>query len=441
VSVICKTPIASGGDIPLPMLTQLRAHLNDRLFWNTYLLVIMRVFGAGTGLLFWAWVARLMPPAEVGLASGAVSAASLMGGLAQLGLGYGLVRHLPAQDDPSPLINFSLLLSSLVGLALTVIFLGTLPWWTPVLRPLRADLRMILLIVLLVITTALTQLMHWVFMAARRASFSLWKMTIQSIAALALLPIFRPFMPGYVAAIAAYTLSTVIGLIPSFWPFLIQAHPRYHFFSTWRPLNPLSFAGYSLANYTADQLQRAPDTVLPLLILSALGPSAGAYFFVVWTFGRSLPAWAGSLAESMFAEASHAPGMTTLFARRSVLGGLALSGGLALAAIVLGGPVLMLYGSEYLQNGFGLLIAVALATAPTVLLYSYVNIWRVRNQLRAVLMVTAIGVGLGIVFSLLGAHWAGLIGTGLGWLASQLLVALGLMIWLRNYWRPEASEP
>jgi O-antigen/teichoic acid export membrane protein len=293
---------------------------------------------------------------------------------------------------------------------------------------------MILVIVFLVVTTALTQLMHGVFMAARRASFSLWKMTIQSIAALALLPIFYLFMPGYVAAITAYMLSTVIGLIPSFWPFLRQAHPRYHFFSTVRPLDQLSFAGYSLTNYTADQLQRAPDTVLPLLILTVLGPSAGAYFFVVWTFARSLPAWAGSLAESMFAEASHAPGMTTRFARRSVLGGLALSGSLALAAIVLGGPVLMLYGWDYLQNGFGLLITVALATAPTVLLYSYVNIWRVRDQLKAVLMVTAMGVGLGIIFSLLGAYWFGLLGTGLGWLASQLLVALGLMVWLRSGW-------
>src|SRR6185436_17045721 len=295
------------------MLTQIRAHLNDRLFWNTYLLVLMRVFGAGTGLLFWAWVARLMPPAEVGIAAGAVSAASLMGGLAQLGLGYGLVRHLPAQEDPSPLINFSLLLSGLVSLGLTLIFLGTLPWWTPALRPLRADLLMILVITLLVMTTALTQLMHWVFMAARRASFSLWKMTIQSVAALALLPIFHLCLPGYMAAITAYMLSTIIGLIPSFWPFLRQAHPRYHFFSTVHPLDQLSFAGYSLTNYAADQLQRAPDTVLPLLILSVLGPSAGAYFFVVWTFGRSLPGWAGSLADSMFAEASAAPEKTASY--------------------------------------------------------------------------------------------------------------------------------
>jgi len=416
------------------LLTHIRAHLNDRLYWNTYLLVALRVFGAGTGGLFWAWVARSMPPAEVGLASGAVSAATLIGGLAQLGLGYGLVRHLAAQADPSPLINFSLLLSGVVSLGLALIFLGTIPWWTPVLLPLRADPVMILMMVLLVVTTALTQLMHWVFLAARRVSFSLWKMIIQSIAALALLPVFRPLMPGHVATMAAYMLSAVIGLIPSFWPFLTQAHPRYHFVLTLRPHTQVSFAGYSLANYVADQLQRAPDTVLPLLILSALGPSAGAYFFVVWTFGRSLPSWAGSLADSMFAEASQAPGLTALFARRSVLGGLALSGGLALAAIVLGGPVLALYGWTYLQNGFGLLIAVALATAPTVLLYSYVNIWRVRNQLRAVLIVTAMGVGSGIVFSLLGAHWAGLTGAGLGWLASQLLTALGLVVWLRkNY--------
>lgn len=413
------------------MLTRIRAHLSDRLYWNTYLLVGMRVFGAVTGALFWALVARTMPPAEVGIASGAASAANLIGGLAQLGLGYGLVRHLAVQDDPSPLINFSLLLSGLVSLGLTVIFLGTLRWWTPALLPLRTDSVMILIMVLLVVTTALTQLMHWVFMAARRASFSLWKMTIHSIAALVLLPVFRPLMPGYVAAIAAYMLSVVIGLIPSFWPFLTWAYPRYHFALTLRSSMHLSFASYSLANYVADQLLRAPDTILPLLILSALGPSAGAYFFVVWIFGRSLTSWAGSLADSMFAEAAQAPGLTAAFAWRSIWGGLALSGGMAFAALILGGPVLALYGWDYLQNGFGLLIAVALATIPTVLLYSYINIWRVRNELTAVLIVTALGVGSGIVFSLLGAHWAGLLGTGIGWLASQWLAFWGVMVWQR----------
>jgi O-antigen/teichoic acid export membrane protein len=414
------------------MLARLRAHLSDTLFWNTYLLVIMRVFGAGTGGLFWALVARNMPSAEVGIASGAVSAATLMGGLAQLGLGYGLVRYLAAQDDPSPLINFSMLLSGFVSLGLALVFLVTLSWWMPALLPLRADPMLRLIIVLLVVTTALTQIIHWVFLAARRVSFSLWKMMIQSIAALILLPVFLPWLPGYAAAITAYMLSTVIGLVPSFWPFLPQVYPRYRFALTLRPGHQLSFAGYSLMNYVADQLYRAPDTVLPLLILSALGPSAGAYFFVVWIFGRSLTAWAGSLADSMFAEASYAPNLTASLARRSLWGGLALSGGIALAAIVLGGPALALYGWDYLQNGFGLLIAVALATAPTVLIYSYTNIWRVRNKLPAVLIVTALGVGSGIGFSLLGAYWASLMGAGIGWLASQWLALGGVMIWSRR---------
>src|SRR5690242_14193363 len=106
------------------MWLRLRAHLSDSLFWNTYLLIAMRVFGAGTGALFWALVARSMPPAEVGIASGMVSAATLIGGLSQLGLGYGLVKHLASQEDPSSLINFSIIISGLVSLGLTLLFLG-----------------------------------------------------------------------------------------------------------------------------------------------------------------------------------------------------------------------------------------------------------------------------------------------------------------------------
>jgi O-antigen/teichoic acid export membrane protein len=66
-----------------------------------------------------------------------------------------------------------------------------------------------------------------------------------------------------------------------------------------------------------------------------------------------------------------------------------------------------------------------------VLLYNYANIWRVSNQMGVVLMATAIGTGFGIFFSLLGAHWASLVGAGIGWLASQWLAFGGVMIWLR----------
>jgi O-antigen/teichoic acid export membrane protein len=413
------------------VLTRILAHLRDSLFRNTYILVAMRIFGAGTGVLFWMLAARSMPASEVGIASGAVSAATLLAGLAQLGLGYGLVRHFTASQSPSALINFAMLICGLVSLGLALIFLVVIPWWSPNLLPLRADAWMALVTLLLVVTTALSQLIHWVFLAARRLDFSLWKMVIQSIAAIALLLALRPFMSGFGATVIAYMLSTVVGLAPSFWPLLPKAHPAYRFFLTLRPADRTAFAGYSLANYAADQLNRAPDSLLHLLVISVLGPSAGAYFFVVWTFGRSLSAWAGSMAESFFAEASHDPTKTDQHLGRSMRGGLALSAGMMLAAIVLGAPVLALYGWDYVQNGFPLLVAVVLATIPTVLLYIFVNIWRVRNQLNRVLLVTFLSVGSGITFSLIGAHWAGLTGAGIGWAASQWLAWLGVTAWQR----------
>jgi O-antigen/teichoic acid export membrane protein len=284
-------------------------------------------------------------------------------------------------------------------------------------------------VVLLVLTTTQTLLMQWVFLAARRVSFSLWKLSIQSIAAILLLLALRPFMAGYAATISAYMLSTVIGLIPSFWPFLSKAHPGYRFHLTLRLPRHLSFAGYSLANFAADQLNKSPDTLLPLLIIGSLGPGLGAYFFIVWTFGRSLAAWAGSIADSLFAEASHDPAKTDQHLGRSMRGGLALAAGMMLAAIVLGAPVLALYGWDYVENGFPLLVAVVLATIPTVLLYIFVNIWRVRSQLNRVLLVTFINVGAGIMLSLIGAQLAGLKGAGVGWLVSQWLTLLGVLFW------------
>ena len=77
---------------------------------------MMRFLGAGLGFLFWALAARTMTADNVGLASGAVSAAMLLAGLAQLGLGYGLVRHLSHTDNPNGLLNLSIVLSGLTAL-------------------------------------------------------------------------------------------------------------------------------------------------------------------------------------------------------------------------------------------------------------------------------------------------------------------------------------
>jgi O-antigen/teichoic acid export membrane protein len=413
------------------MIAAIRAHVRNTLFLNTYLLIIMRVFGAGTGFLFWALAARTASAEAVGLASGAVSAATLFAGLAQLGLGYGLVRHLGAADDPNGLLNLSIVLSGLAGLGLGLLFLATLPVWSPALLPLRADLLTSLIFVVLALSTTTTQLLHWAFLATRRLSLSLWKMSIQSVLAIVLLLVLRPWMSGYLAIVSAYMLSTVLGLALCFWPFLPIAQPGYRFSLRFKLLPRSSFANYSLVNYAADQFQRAPDTLLPLIVIQQFGADMGAYFFVVWTLGRSIAAWAGSIAESLFAEGAHDPAKVATHMWRSIKLGLLLAGGLTAVTMLFGRLILAVYGQEYIDQGVTLLYFVALSGIPAVLLSIYINFLRIKDRLRAVSVIMAVNVGCGMLLSV-AIMQVSFVGSGLGWLVSQILVLAGAGVWWRR---------
>jgi O-antigen/teichoic acid export membrane protein len=420
------------------MITAIRAHVRHSLFLNTYLLILMRVFGAGTGFLFWALAARTASADAVGLASGAVSAATLFAGLAQLGLGYGLVRHLGASDDPNGLLNLAIVISGLAGLGLALLFLATLHVWSPALLPLRANLLTSLIFVMLALSTATSQLLHWAFLATRRLSFSLWKMSIQSALAIVLLLALRPLMPGYLAIVGAYMLSTALGLALCFWPFLPLARPGYRFSLRFKLWPRSSFASYSLVNYAADQFQRAPDTVLPLIVIQQFGPGAGAYFFVVWTLGRSIAAWAGSIAESLFAEGAHDRAGAAAHTRRSVKLGLLLAGGLTAAAMLSGRLILGVYGQEYIEQGVTLLYFVALSGIPGVLLSIFINFLRINDRLRAVSVIMAVNAGCGMLLGVAMMQF-GFAGLGLGWLIAQTLVLAGAGLWWR--YQSAASLP
>ena len=409
----------------------LRSHLKNSLYQNTYLIISIRIFGMGFGFLFWALVARLASPEDVGIATGTISAVTLLAGLAQLGLGYGLVQYLPSSTNVNKLINASICLSAGVGAVLSLIFLIGVPYWSPALQYLQANLLINMFFILFVISTTLSQLLHYLFLAKQELTYSLIKNAGQAFIAIVLLIMLQPISAGYMSAIGAYMLATISSLgIAQFW-FLPRIQIGYRFSPSinYVPLRP--FVGFSLTNHVTDQLQRLPDTVLPLLVISQLGTNAGAYFFIVWALGRAIAAWSGSVGESLFAEASNNPGEITNNSWKSVYLGLLLAGGMATAISLAGKYILAIYGMSYVENGLPLLYFVAFAAVPGVLLSICINILRVQNQLRAMSIIMLSSSGLGLSLSYLSMQLYGLTGAGIGWLISQLIVLIVTLIWWR----------
>jgi O-antigen/teichoic acid export membrane protein len=99
---------------------------------------------------FGRWLLARCLAEDVGLASGTISVTMLLSGLAQFGLGYGLVRYLSKSEDASGFVNLNLLISGIGGTLLAVIFILSVQVWSPALDILRANALHLALFVILV---------------------------------------------------------------------------------------------------------------------------------------------------------------------------------------------------------------------------------------------------------------------------------------------------
>ena len=66
---------------------------------NSVALILAKVATMGLGFLFWLVAARLFAPADVGLASGVVSAMMLITQLALFGVGSAVISLYPARKE------------------------------------------------------------------------------------------------------------------------------------------------------------------------------------------------------------------------------------------------------------------------------------------------------------------------------------------------------
>jgi O-antigen/teichoic acid export membrane protein len=411
---------------------KIQAHLKEPLYLNSYLLIAMQVLSTGFGFIFWALAARTLPADDVGLASGTISIAMLLSGLSQFGMGYGLVRYLSKSQDASSFVNLNLVVSGIGGLVFAVVFVLTVQVWSPALEILRANWLHTALFIVLIFGWTLSVMLNWVFIATRHVVYSLTRQTSHMIVAVLLLLVLSLFMRNFTAVLLAHASAVVFSVVISL-AALRRAVPEYRLsldlskiftgFTTRR------LTVFSLSNYAGEQVQRGPTAILPLLVINLLGPSQGAYFFVVWTIGMAIPAWISSTSQSLFAEGSNNQEQAAAYAWRSAKLGLLLVSGLALVMILGGRLILSIYGQDYVENGLYLLYAVALAAIPSVMIAIFVGYLRILERVRAVFVIqTAVSV-LGLLFIYLGIRQGGLVGAGIGLLLSETIVLGSSLLW------------
>jgi O-antigen/teichoic acid export membrane protein len=379
---------------------------------------------AGLGFLFWALAARNFVPAQVGLASAAISSALFAAAVSQLGLPVALVRFSPTAGlDRATLTSTVVVVITLAGAIAGGIFIAGMNTWAAPLRELSPGPELAAAIIIIAAATNASTVLVYVAIGARDARPALAGGVTQGAVKSALVLVFAAaFAHLGFALVVAWLLGTVAAVLLQVWALRSLIAPRINL----HLLRLGNFIRYSAGNYIGELAWTAPGLLFPLIVVAVLGAEANAYFYIAWAIAGLLVGIPTAVGSSLLAEGSHAPGETDEHLRRAI--GLTL--GFVTPAIIIfwiGAPIILgVFGATYAAEGVDTLRLLSLAALPLSLNMLYITMARVDHAMRRLL---GISITTGVGALLLGVALAPRLGTegiALSYLAVNAVVALVL---------------
>jgi O-antigen/teichoic acid export membrane protein len=413
-------------------LRPLRGVHHDSLLTNSFFLASNTVAMGVSGFVFWVVAARLFHPDVVGLATTVITAAGLISFAGQCGFNTTFVAVLPTATEPNSIMNTGVLITFCVAGAIAAGYAVVVPVFAPKLVFLRSDAWYFLSFVLFTGFIAVNSVTDSVFIAFRNAKYNLLiDGVIQGVAKLLFLV--AVISLGAIGIFVSYGAGAFIAVAVSLGLMarLFRYRPRVRL--TLRPM--AGVLRYSAVNYVANIFSFVPTFLVPLLILSGLGAASVGFFYVSLQVVTMLYGAEGALCLSLFAEGSQRDADVRRLAVRTgvTLLGVVLPG----IAVVAGGSAVILgvFGPIYRQRATALLVVLAIGALPVALNLWTIYLLRLRRQLGALIMTSAIYAAGVCVPAALWRHRP-LVWVGVAWFIGNALSGLAGVVALRYLQQP-----
>ena len=415
--VVAGTPLPVPA-LPVGWLRQSTAGLQaNHMLRNSLYLLVSTGLQAGLGFLFWILAAHLFASAQVGRATSLISATTLVGFLALLGLNSTLVRYLPTSKHRDTLVTAGVLLVSAVGAVLALGYALAVPALAPGLAFLQHRALYVVAFVFMGAAAAVNLVTDSIFIAFRRSGVNaLVDGGIGGVVRLVLLAVVAGSgaFGLYVASVGGFAVAALVSLVLIV--VLLRLKPRLAgSLGAMRPL--LRFSG---ANYVGNVCNLLPALLVPLIVLDRLGASDAAYYYVAFQVANLVYAGGYAVTQNFLAEGGHEEEHLRSLMRRSarVMAALTVP---ACLVVALGAPLLLdLFGGSYSAHGAAALSLMALAALPVALQNWLVTVLRLVGQLTAIAVSNAVyAVAICGLIWVLAPH--GLTMVGAGWLGGALV--------------------
>jgi len=380
---------------------------------------------AGSGFIFWILAARLFPAEEVGLTSAILAVAGFLVTLANFGLDYGLVRFLPNSGQQSnSLVNSCFAIGGLTAIIASLIFLAGLHLWSPDLIYLRQNPLFLVSFVFIAAGWTAYTLLHNVFVAHKRAAFTLLEGIIQGITKLILIIIFAVFAYKF-GIFASWGTGFVVAAIIGLFIFLPQVQKGYRPSFTINKGIISQMARFSLANYLAGLIAKVLVFVLPLMVINLLNAEQNAYFYMAYgVVSNALFFIPTGISLSLFAEGSHNEDGLDQDVRKSLKFSFIILVPLIIIIFLFGDKILLIFGKAYSEEATRLLQILAFAAIPGTVNTIYLYKMRVEKKMNQVVNLTILRVFIIIGLSYLLLPILGIMGAGIARLIGSAIITL-----------------
>lgn len=381
-----------------------------KLLGTTVSLLATTGITTGLGLAFWWLAAHLVPVAEVGYGSAAISAMTLVGTFGMAGLNTVLIGHLAARPrDADGLLAAALCASALISAVLAAGFCSIAVGLAPQLAPyLRSGTAIALFIGGSAVTGA-ALVLDEALLGTLGGAPQLWRNTGFAVAKLFALA-------GLVAVwhdvfgtpiLAAWAAGTLVSLVPVAIVLRrrgvsLLVRPR------WLALRQIGRA--SVSNTWLNNALQVPVLMTPILVTGLLSAADGGAFYVASTVVMVAVMLPYHFTTALYASSTADPGglgaKVRVTLRICVLGGLV---GVPLV-IVCAHPLLQLFGAQYAARAAVPLQLMILGYFGSVLKNHYIALCRIRHQITKAAVFATVTLVIRLLAVIAGAVAGGLIG-------------------------------
>lgn len=414
---------------------------DDHLLRTGHLLTLSSLLTSAIGVLYWAVATRTYGPDIIGGSYAAVSAMTLLSGIGQFNLGNVLIRFTPSAGPRlRALVSTSYAAAALGALVAAAVFVLLVPAISPGLAFLHTP-RLGAAFALGTAAYAVFALQDGVLTGLRKSGWIVVENGCFALAKIALIIVLartalrgQGILLSWIGALAAaifitnvFVFTRLIGRGGVRGPSQTGAPSRAH----------LPGRRYVAADYLGQLFWITAMSLPPIMILNRLGATQNAYFSLAFLIAHLLHMVGINMGLSLVVEAAWDPRRIERFRHMVKHTGILLT--TCVAVLVAAAPlILRVFGTQYAQDGAGLLRLLALSGLPNLVVVAAVSVARARQRMRLVVVVYAAICILVLGLTAVLLPVMGVSGAGAAWLAALTLVAAALL-WRRDLWLPRAA--